>query len=110
MAGEEEVSRDVHATLKGQCWPLLQGLARSLQRCLKVEEPTCVHTEGPQAPQIPPEAETSSVLSGMTSTSKAHKEGRSPSSRPFSHRILEANAPWPPYNLTMMTHKGVLPY
>lgn len=111
----EEVSRAVHITLKGQCWPHVQGLARSLLRpsdsgCPKVKEPTCVHAEGLQVSQIPPQAETSSVLSGLTSISKALQEGRGPSWRSFSHLILKANAPRSHYNLTMKPYKGVLPY
>lgn len=98
--------RTVLATSTGPC----QITPKTDSRCPKVEEPTCVHTEGLQASQIPPEVETSSVLSGMKSVSKAHQEGRSPSSRPFSHHILEADAPWSPYNLTMKPYKGVLPY
>jgi len=75
-----------------------------------VEEPTCVHAEGLQAAQILPQAETSSVLSSLTSISKALQEGRGSSWRPLSHLILKANAPRSHYNFTMKPYKGVLPY
>lgn len=96
----EEVSIVVHKRWEGQCWPHLQSFARSLLRlpdsgCPKVEEPTCVHAEGLQVSQIPPQVETSSVLSGLKSISKALQEVRDRSWRSLGHLILEANAPGP---------------
>lgn len=83
---EEEVSIVVDIRREGQCWPHFQNFATSLLRlpdsgCLKVEEPTSIHAETLQVSQIPHQAETCSVLSGLKSISKALQETKHPSWR-----------------------------